>query len=367
MKKITAFMLMICLCSALVSCSFEPNETRTEATNEISSDTDIQTETETLPAETETKAIETLTDTEPGTETEQSGESAVYKVYDPIHANTSNKGSLVLHDTMKYRLDYGYTERDYGYPVSFSIDETGAYTIEEPGVDLILERKYIEIKITFENDENKEAYLASVKNQYLMSELDGDAYDIVKKAANGGFSAAADELADTAKLYPAVQLLGKKAVLDKEDTTAYFQIGGAELSDNEFYIVDNGYTLILNGDGTCSMRYDSLKTDEKGFGTFIASDIYAGTYTQNGKQVTCTITQDTLKYDFTDDASEQAYKEYYDGQYSGGFLGKVYYDYYMALISEGGYTDDDMSDKYIITLEEHTHTAVILESPETEG
>ena len=139
------------------------------------------------------------------------------------------------------------------------------------------------------------------------------------------------------------------------------------MSDNEFYIVDNGYTLILNGDGTCSMRYDSLKTDEKGFGTFIASDIYAGTYTQNGKQVTCTITQDTLKYDFTDDASEQAYKEYYDGQYSGGFLGKVYYDYYMALISEDGYTDDDMSDKYIITLEEHTHTAVILESPETEG
>lgn len=365
MKKITAFMLIICLCSVLCSCSDEPVETQTEATAETQSETFFDTETETLPAETETE--QSLTDTETETGPEQSGENTVYKVYDPMHANTADKGRLVLYDTMKYRLEYGYTDGGYGYPVSISVDETGEYTVEEPGVDLILERKYIELKISFDSDENKDAYLASVKNMYLMKEISGDAYDIIKRSANGGFSGTQDELPDDAALYPAVQRLGKKAVLDSENMTAYFQISGFAPSDNEYYIVDSGYTLVLYADGTCRMRYESIREDEKGFGTFIASDIYSGTYTKNGDQLTCTITQDTLKYKFTDESSEKAYKDYYEEQYSGGFLGKVYYDYYMALISEGGYTDTDMSDKYIITLEEHTHTAVILESPETEG
>ena len=38
----------------------------------------------------------------------------------------------------------------------------------------------------------------------------------------------------------------------------------------------------------------------------------------------------------------------------------------MSLISEDGYVEDDMSDRYLITVEPHTHTAVIKESPETE-
>jgi hypothetical protein len=365
MKKIITLFVILCLLFSLFACTEEPAVTGSETEPDTVAETD---ETVTDVTETVTDAEQT-TETDEQTETETETEPTVdepleYTVYDPLHA--SGKGELVLYDTMKYKLEYNYTELDYGFPVYMSFTETGNYEIDDPGVDLILERAFIQFKITFDSDENKEAYQTVIKNQYLMQDISGDAYDTAKKAANGGYSVSAEEIGDVSKLYPVIQCLGSKAVLDKNDKTAYFQINGVSLSDNEYYITDSGYTLILNGDGTCRMRYDSLKKDDKGFGEYIAIDIYEGTYTRSGSQITCVITQDTLRYDFTEDLSEQAYKEYYEQQYSGGFLGKVYYDYYIALVSEGGYTDTDMSDQYIIKLEDHTHTAIIIESPDSE-
>ena len=365
MKKNITIFIIICLSLTLFSCNGVTEITGTETEPDTVTETrkTVTDETETV---TETdQATETDGVTETETVTEQISDGPLkYTAYDPIHS--SGKGELVLYDTMKYKLVYGYTELEYGFPVYMDFSETGSYETDGDGVDLILERAYIEFKITFDSEESKEAYLTAVKDQYLMKDISGDAYDAAKKAAGGGFSGSMQELGDLSALYPVLQCLGSKAVLDKDDKTAYFQIDGLALSDNEYYITDNGYTLILNGDGTCRMRYDSLKTDEKGFGTYIATDIYDGTYKKDGDTVTCVITQDTLRYDFTEDMAEQAYKEYYEQQYAGGFLGKVYYEYYMALISEGGYTDNDMSDKYIISLEYHTHTAIIIESPDSE-
>ncbi|MBQ7698863.1 MAG: hypothetical protein IJT49_00800 [Clostridia bacterium] len=369
MKKLIVIFLIICLSASLFACTDEPAVTVTD-TESAADPVNTETETDAAVTETETERTtetETQEQTETETGTSESGDPAVYAIYDPSFVKTEYEGTLYLYDNGEYKTECTCTRSVGAYPFYLKLNEAGIYWLDDQGIDLKTKRKEISVKITFDSEEDKNAVLSVMKSQYLTGIISGNAYDFVEKAANGGYHGSADEFTNVMEIDPVFANLSSIAVLDNDTKTAYFQIRGFVPSDNEYIILDNGYILVLYGDGVCRMRYESLKEDEKGFGTFIATDIYEGTYTRSGDQVTCTVTQDTLKYKFIEESSEKAYKEYYEEQYSGGFLGKVYYDYYMAIISEGGYTDDDMSDKYIITLEEHTHTAVILESPETEG
>ena len=54
--------------------------------------------------------------------------------------------------------------------------------------------KKVSIKLTFDNSENKEAYLSGIKSAYLMGLLDGVTYGILKNAADGGFSGSISDL-----------------------------------------------------------------------------------------------------------------------------------------------------------------------------
>ena len=380
MKKITALLLILCLSAALFACSEEPEETNNGTTDVIQSDTATETATESFPAgtdtETENGSQDTANETDPEqlteTETEEITETepaqnvkTVYSVYDPTLAGYDYNGTLTLYESGEYLSQTDSLYDSYGVSLTNQKTEKGTYELDESGADLELRALTIEYKLVFNDNNSKETYQNNIKEAYLSGTLDSASYNILKKAASGGFSGGVSEFADS-ELFSAAASGLSKAVIDKEENTVYYLVPGIMPSDNEYYITDTGYMLALYSGGKCRMYYESVGEDEKGFGSFIVSDIYDGTYVLSQNEAVCTITENTIKRSFTDAESENAYREYYESQYSQGFLGKVYYDYYMALISTGGYTDDDYSDVYIIELEEHTHTARIIESPETE-
>lgn len=361
MKRFIILLLILCLCAGTLGCTGETAVTDTDTTNTVT-DTDV-TATETEKNDTETEQI-TETESETVTETETAALPVldeVYKVYDPLIASYEYTESLTLHNSGTYELECGYTDNSSGIPVHIKSNERGDYILDDGGVDLELDAESISIEFTFDNTSDKEQYLLSVKTLYQWGGLDGEAYELLKKAANGGYTG---QVSDIGAVIPNVSGSGiSKAVIDKD--TAYLLLPGIAPSDNEYYIAETGYMLILNGDGTCRMRYEGI-AENADFGEYVMTDIYDGTYKRTGDQITAVMTENTTRHRFINPDDETSYREYYESQYSGGFLGKIYYDYYMALISEGGYTDDDMSDNYIISVEEHTHTAVIIESPESE-
>jgi hypothetical protein len=76
------------------------------------------------------------------------------------------------------------------------------------------------------------------------------------------------------------------------------------------------------------------------------------------------MTENVTKYNFSGEEAEREYRDYYTERYNSGSIGKVYYDYYMSLISDEGCVDSGINDRYVISVEEHTHTAIITEMPE---
>lgn len=352
MKRIIALLLIICLTPALFACTNEPETTKTETSETAAETSDAATaETETA-ASPETDTDNTAeTDKPTDTETEPVPEGpAVYGIYDPQNAAKDHTGTLTLYDRSVFKAEQSYTDDAFGVNARVTRVTEGDYSFDDQGVDLELRCAVVTVKYTFDSDAEKEDFLKNIKDQHLYGIIDGEKYENLKNAANGEVRKDTNDVT--------------KAVVD--NGTAYYLIPGAALSDNEYYIVENDYTLILNGDGSCRMRSERFEKDEKGFGEYIATDVYEGTYKRSKEKVSAVITRNTSKRAYTDKDNEAAYKQYYEEQYTGGFLGKVYYDYYAALITEGGYTDDDMSDTYIISLEPHTHTAIIIESPDSE-
>lgn len=359
MKRIIIFLLIICMSALMFSCTevSDTTETDTEYVTDETDETEETTDADTVTdGETDTGAE---TDTETEAEDDRKTEDVIYEVYYPMLAKYDHKGSLTLSGG-SYVTEVNYSDNSAGYNVNYALTEKGRYKADEAEIEF--EASYFSIKLSFDGNSDKTSYLENIKNDYLSENLNGAAYEVLKKAANGEFSGDKADF-ENSGLFGIAENDGiSKAVLDKDEKKLYYFIPGANEGENEYYITDNGYTLTLKDDGSCRMYCESLIENEKGYGTCIVSDIYTGTYTLSGDQVSCVITKNTVKHSYTSEESERAYKEYYDQQYDQGFLGKVYYDYYMALISDAGYTDGEISDTYLITLEEHTHTARIVES-----
>ena len=80
---------------------------------------------------------------------------------------------------------------------------------------------------------------------------------------------------------------------------------------------------------------------------------------------TCTLTSQNMRIKYKNDASAGELREYYKQALDQGMLGTAVYDQYMALISEDGYSSEfDQPDVVILTLEPHTHTAIVVDDGE---
>ncbi len=366
MKRIISLLLIILILPALFACNNTEQQTDTEDTTTMGE-----------PFGTDEVTLDPGTETDPVTETETTADTTAdtellpeilmtYTIYDPALSGTDYKGELTLYKDGKYKAEISSKESSTGFQVVTNYTERGDYEKDETVGEVILAPLYLTLEIGPGLDsDSKKTYLSAVETAYSWGSISKAAYDIIKEAANGAyFTDKADDFKSAQAYKSTLACGGNKAVLDDEEQTAYFLISGIAPSDEEYYIAENGFMLALYDDGTCRMYHDSFK--EGGFGPCLINESYEGTYEQNKNTVSCTITKNTVKYAFMSEDSEKEYKDYYKEQYDSGEIGTVYYNYYMSLISEDGHVEDDMSDRYLITVEPHTHTAVIKESPETE-
>lgn len=377
MKKIISLLLIFCIVSALFGCNNEPAETGTEnnITDTIPEITDAET-TAAVTAPDETTADTTETVTEPDVTTEEPGADTEpapyiyyksYYIYDPAMAGDDFSGSIMLFTNGRYSLVWYYrVNKTALYKVLLEYTEEGEYEIYEDVGELMLNPT--ELSYFIETDMNKKyktEYLSEAEESYSLGGISKEAYDIIKKAIIEPYSAT--DVAEFKQAHVCKSVIacgGGKAVLD--GSTAYFLIPGSETSDNEYYIAENGYMLSLHDDGTCGM---STNTERSGgdIGVILVHETYSGTYEKNGNDVRCIITKNTTRYEFLSEDDRSEFVEFYTVEYEKGRINKVYYNYYMALISEEGYVTDELSDVYLITTEPHTHTAFITGSPESEA
>ena len=373
MKKIISLLLIFCLLSALFGCNNEPEVTGTEqsaadtitefAETETTAAPDTETDEETTAAVTEEQTAEqTGEDTKPSLVYYKS-----YNIYDPAMAGDKYSGWIILFANGRYILECDSDlNKTSLYKIFLEYTEQGEYEIDEDVGELMLNPT--ELSYFIETDMNKKyktEYLKEIEELYSVGAISDKAYEIINDAINEPYTTKDVDGFKSAHVYKSVIACGGgKAVLD--GSTAYFLIPGSETSDNEYYIAENGYMLSLHDDGTCSMSSSTARS-EGGIGTFIVTETYSGTYEKNDNDVRCTITKDTTRYDFMTDSGRDEYIAFYTQQYENGRINKVYYDYYMSLVSEEGNVTDDISDVYLITLEPHTNTAVITGSPESEA
>ena len=376
MKKIISVLLLLCVLSALFGCNNEPEVTETEPGTLDTITAIIDTETTaavTAPDETTADATETVT--EPDVTTEEPGadtEPALvyyksYNIYDPAMAGDDFSGSIMLFTNGRYSLEwYCRVNKTSLYIVLLEYTEEGEYEIYEDVGELMLNPT--ELSYFIETDKNKNyktEYLSEAEEAYSSGDISKKAYKIINKAINEPYSTTDVAGFKSARVCKSAILSGSsKAVLD--GSTAYFLINGLELSDNEYYITGNGFTLALHDDGTCSMSCNSQRS-EGDIGAYTVCETYWGTYEKTDSDVKCTVTNNITRYDFLSEHGRDEFIEFYTEQYNSGKINGVYFNYYMALISEEGYATDELSDVYLITTEPHTHTAYITGSPESEA
>ena len=358
--------------SALFGCGNEPEVTGTEQSAADTLPEIIDTETTAPDTETDSQTTAEITaeqtTEETGADTEPSQEFyKAYRIYDPAMADDDFSGSIFLYKNGRYTLEWNsHVNKTSLYKVLLEYTEEGEYEIYDDAGELSLYPT--ELTYFIETDKNKQyktEYLNEIEELYSSGDVSKEAYDIINKAIDEPYAAKDAAKFKAARVCKSAIACGSgKAVLD--GNTAYFLIPGLEPSDNEYYIVGSGYMLSLNDDGTCSMT-SSTQRSEGGIGAIIVTETYSGTYEKNGFDIRCTITKDTTRYDFMTEDGREEYTAFYTEQYEKDKINKVYYDYYMSLISEQGNVTDDISDVYLITLEPHTNTAVITGSPESEA
>ena len=381
MKRILCILLLICISLSAAACGNGAEQTTSSDTTDQMTDTtytgtvtDLQTndtdtseppftDTDTEPETDETTAKETDPVT---TEKKQDGPEvkAEYKLYDPCLASSDYKGTIMLFDDGGYVIEFSHTNTASDYKVHVSYTERGTYRMDGTS-DIFIGVNEAEVEMTFDDEQSKEACQNSIDAAHRWGDISDLAYGVFKSALNGGYKGKAAGLEDK-KIYGSLSsdIHSQKAVCD--GGVAYLLIFGMAAEENEYYITENDYTLALYEDGTCRMFSETVKKDGDWLGQYIVYDSYEGTYELSGDTVSATFTKNTTKRRFMSEEDGKNYRDFIEDQYNGGKLSKVYYDYYISLISDTGYSETDNSDKYIIEIEKHTHTAVISESPDSE-
>ena len=89
-----------------------------------------------------------------------------------------------------------------------------------------------------------------------------------------------------------------------------------------------------------------------------------GKYTEDGMNVTFTLTSFNEKSAYKNDSDMKSYRDALKDALERPMIGQAVYDYYMAVVSADGYTDKiEPAAVYKIVLEPHTQTGIVTEAP----
>ena len=293
-----------------------------------------------------------------------------FELYNPFYGEYDYTSEIVLEPDGTYEIHSTIVQPQYGMTVITVESKYGNYVYNEDKTRVTCDEKNIVLRLLFSGEEDRATFKTFLDTALKSKALDETLYNMMIKAMDEeGYSASGDDLE---KIKSAFENMGSQRrfhegdiMLDAESKKAYVTVADILLKENEYYIAYEDIYLKLEDDGTCSM-YGEYTASTEGFGEFTESYIYKGKYEKNELSVVCTFTSYNEKLSFSSSEALKEYKRMYKEQYDSGYLGKFYYDYYMALVSTEGYTEDG-EDVYKILLEPHTHTASITEAPDYES
>ena len=291
--------------------------------------------------------------------------SAVYAVYDPTIAGSDYTGTLMLYADGSFDNCITITEDAEGIVMIFTVTGRGSY--ERNGGDITMKTEGMDLRVGFDSEEQKKTFVSLMDAAKQMGSIDDDAYNVLMKAiSDEGFSGSKAELAELSGIFTVPEGDAvTRCTVDEEAGIAYFAVDGLDLGENEYCILESEFIVTLGADGKCTFYRESTDDEEDGLGEYTAYELYTGTYKNDGMTSTCTLTSQNMRIKYKSDASAGELREYYKQALDQGMLGAAVYDQYMALISEDGYSSEfDQPDVVTLTLEPHTHTAIVVDDGE---
>lgn len=291
--------------------------------------------------------------------------SAVYAVYDPTIAGSDYTGTLMLYADGSFDNCITITEDADGIVMIFTVTGRGSY--ERNSGDITMKTEGMDLRVGFDSEEQKKTFVSLMDAAKQMGSIDDDAYNVLMKAiSDEGFSGSKAELAELSGIFTVPEGDAvTRCTVDEEAGIAYFAVDGLDLGENEYCILESEFIVTLGADGKCTFYRESTDDEEDGLGEYTAYELYTGTYKNDGMTSTCTLTSQNMRIKYKSDASLAELREYYKQALDQGMLGAAVYDQYMALISEDGYSSEfDQPDVVTLTLEPHTHTAIVVDDGE---
>lgn len=283
-----------------------------------------------------------------------------YSVYDPELIDTKHAGTIVVYENGTYDL-YTVSNSEFaGLKVDATEVNRGDYTLD--GDKLTCLAKDAEYKINFETEEQRAAVKAMVDTSKQLGQIDEKTYGLACRIiSEEGYSGSVTELAES-DIFGTVPDF--ESVYTADGGTVYKHISGMQLKDNEYYVTPGEYLVTFGEDGKCTVYNETVGEDENDLGEYTAYTTFYGTYEKDGATAVCVLNESNLRIKYKSADSVKQIKASYKEMLDNNLIGAAVYDYYMALISEDGYTETKTEpDTVTLKLEAHTHTAYIEVKP----
>ena len=241
------------------------------------------------------------------------------------------------------------------YTETLELYEDGSFTskVVEKSTDNGINMTY-----GFDTEKDRVAFKSALDGAHALEYVDEKTYNALITAMGAeGFSGSYDELAEMG-IFDVESEAIDEILLDNETMTAYI-LTGYDLKEGEYYIPSLDLFLTLSDNGECSTYYEMTDVDDNDREYTYKQTCY-GKYTEDGMNVTCTLTSYNEKVSFKNDSDLKAYRDSYKDMLGRQTIGQAVYDYYMAVVSADGYTDKiEPAAVYKIVLEPHTQTGIV--------
>lgn len=225
-------------------------------------------------------------------------------------------------------------------------------------------------RVVFDSDEEKELFFSSMKSAVEGGMLSQEFHDFFEAAcSDDGYSVDLNNMPEFfVEEGLAEGLTGTLSTLVIAENEAYEITAGLECAENQYTVPELGFTVEFNENGTCFFRMEYGISADEDMPACNYVSVAAGSYTENDG-FTCSLTSSTEYMKFNSEEDKAAYASDIQEQYDAGYMGRLYYEYYMALISEDGYTEQyEEPETYVFKLfgPEPSHVLYVVEMPQIE-
>ena len=289
---------------------------------------------------------------------------AVYSVYDPFSAGAGldHTETLELYDDGSFVGKIVEKSTDNGINMTYGFDTYGTYEYNSTKDRVSVRIVTMTMKLSFDTEKDKTVFRSALDGAYALESVDEKTYNaLITAMGDAGFTGSAVDMAELDMFDIDVESVDE-ILLDNEMMTAYI-LTGYDLKEGEYYIPSLDLFLTLSNNGECSTYCEMTDLDDTGREYTYYQTCY-GTYTEDGMNITCTLTSYNEKVSFKNDSDLKAYRDSYKDMLGRQTIGQAVYDYYMAIVSGDGYTAGfDPAAVYKIVLEPHTQTGIVTEAP----